>query len=129
MGWVDYQICCIGTGGSMNRPTRFYSSKQEKKVAKVLGGKTVSNSGAPAFVAGDVTLNDWLIECKTTTATSKASFSIKKEWLEKNKEEAFAVRKQHSALAFRFGADEEDYYIISEKEFKNYLELLGQIQS
>ena len=113
----------------MNRPTRFYSSKQEKKVAKVLGGKTVSNSGAPAFVAGDVTLNDWLIECKTTTATSKASFSIKKEWLEKNKEEAFAVRKQHSALAFRFGADEEDYYIISEKEFKNYLELLGQIQS
>lgn len=30
-------------------PTRFYSNKQEKKVAKVVGGKKVANSGATAF--------------------------------------------------------------------------------
>ena len=38
----------------MNKPTRFYSNKQEKKVAKTLGGKKVANSGATAFHKGDV---------------------------------------------------------------------------
>ena len=33
----------------MNRPTRFYSNKQEKHIAKELGGKKVANSGAAAF--------------------------------------------------------------------------------
>ena len=33
----------------MNKPTRFYSSKQEKKVAGAIGGKKVINSGATAF--------------------------------------------------------------------------------
>lgn len=33
----------------MKRPTRFYSNQQEKKVAKAVGGKQVSNSGATAF--------------------------------------------------------------------------------
>lgn len=28
------------------RPTRFYSNKQEKKVAKAVGGKQTANSGA-----------------------------------------------------------------------------------
>ena len=63
--------------------TRYFSSRQEKRVAKAVNGKTVSNSGAPLFVAGDVRTNDFLIECKTCT-TEKKSFSIHKEWLEKN---------------------------------------------
>lgn len=108
----------------MNRPTRFYSNKQEKQVAKDLSGKKVANSGATPFYKGDVVTDDWLIECKTTTCTSKASFSIKKEWLIKNREEAFAMRKHHSALAFRFGEDEEDYYVIDAKAFKEYMSLL-----
>ena len=31
------------------RPTRFYSTRQEKKVAKAVGGKRTANSGATAF--------------------------------------------------------------------------------
>ena len=103
----------------INRPTRFYSNKQEKKVAKALGGKQQSNSGATTFNKGDVVTDDWLIECKTATS-EKQSFSIKREWLEKNKEEAFAMNKSHHALAFDFGDGGDVYYIVDEKTFKNF---------
>lgn len=33
----------------MSKPTRFYSKRQETKVAKVVGGKRTANSGATAF--------------------------------------------------------------------------------
>ena len=111
------------------RPTRYYSKRQEKQVAREVNGKRTANSGATAFQKGDVIADDFLIECKTTTATQKASFSIKKEWLEKNEEEAFAMGRMHSALAFNFGENESNYYILSEKHFKEYLELLKEEQS
>lgn len=100
------------------KPTRFYSDRQEKAVAKALGGRQTSNSGATAFVKGDVLTDDWSIECKTST-TEKVSFSIKKAWLEKNKEEAFAMGKSNSALCFDFGDNGTRYYVIDEKTFKN----------
>ena len=31
------------------RPTRYYSSRQEKKIAKAVNGKKVANSGATKF--------------------------------------------------------------------------------
>lgn len=104
----------------MNRPTRYYSKQQEKKVAKTLHGKRQPNSGATPFRKGDVVTSDWLIECKTKTKDCN-SFTVKKDWLKKNEEEAFAMGKQHSALAFDFG-DGERYYIVSEREFKRLLE-------
>lgn len=103
------------------RPTRYYSRKQETQIAKEVSGRTTANSGATTFQKGDVVTADFLIEAKTKTEPCK-SFSIKKEWLEKNEEEAFAMGKTHSALAFNFGEGEPNYYIISEKEFKEYLE-------
>lgn len=103
----------------MVKPTRFYSNKQEKHVAKILGGKRVANSGATAFNKGDVILNDWLIECKTKTKESD-SFTIKREWIEKNKEEAFAMRKSNNALVIDFG-DGKQYYLIDEKTFLNFV--------
>lgn len=107
---------------SNKNSTRYFSSRQEKRVAKVVKGKTVSNSGAPPFVAGDVRTEDWLIECKTKTSPS-ASISIKREWIEKNEEEAFAMSKHHSAIAFNFGdlRNAKNYYIISETEFLRLL--------
>lgn len=99
----------------MTKPTRFYSNRQEKAVAKAVGGKQVSNSGATAFSKGDVRTADWLIECKTCT-TERKSFSIKKDWLDKNREEAFAMNKDYNALAFDFG-DGKNYYIVDEKTF------------
>lgn len=107
------------------KSTRYYSGRQERKVAKVLNGKLVANSGASDFVAGDVTTDTFLLECKTCIENKK-SFSIKKEWLEKNKEEAFEMGKSYSALAFRFSPDGEDYYIIDEKLFKRLLEYIKE---
>jgi len=97
--------------------TRYYSERQEKYVAKKLNGRTQPNSGATPFLAGDVTLDDWLLECKTSM-TDKQSFSIKKEWLDKLEEERFAMRKANMALVFNFGPQQENYYVITEKTFK-----------
>ena len=108
----------------MNRPTRFYSNKQEKQVAKAIGGKQTANSGATNFSKGDVTSDVILVECKTVTKEQK-SFTIKKEWIDKNKEEAFAMRKPYSAIAFSFG-DDVNHFIIDEKLFKILLEKLRE---
>ena len=104
--------------------TRYFSSKQEKAVAKAVGGKKTANSGATPFQKGDVSTDNWLIECKTKISPSE-SISIKREWLEKNEEEAFAMQKSHSALCFNFGdvRNAKNYYIISEQEFKRFLKL------
>jgi hypothetical protein len=101
------------------RPTRFYSKKQEKIVAKAVSGKPVANSGATTFNKGDVTTEKVLIECKTCTKP-QSSFSVKKEWIEKNREEAFAMGKSYSAVAIDFG-DGEQHYIISQKMFNEWL--------
>lgn len=102
----------------MNKPTRYYSKQQEKKVAKYVGGKRQANSGATAFQKGDVITDQFLVECKTKTKDSK-SFTIKEDWLLKNEEEAFAMGKQASALCFDFGPSaNRRYYIISERMFE-----------
>ena len=106
------------------KPTRYFSKIQENHVAKLIGGKTTPNSGATKFIKGDVLKNDtdnsWLIECKTCT-TSKNSFSIKKEWLTSTKKQAFEQGKLFYALAFNYGPDQENYYIIDEKKFKEII--------
>ena len=101
---------------SMN--TRYYSKRQETKVAKKLKGKRTANSGATAFQKGDVVTKQWLIECKTKVKDSK-SFTIKEDWLLKNEEEAFAMGKNNSALCFDFGPSaNKRYYVISERLFE-----------
>ena len=106
------------------RPTRFYSNRQEKHIAKVTNGKQTANSGATPFSKGDVRTDMFLIEAKTCVGEKK-SFSIRKEWLDKNEEERFAMHKDYSALAFNFG-DDENYYIISEKLFIKLIKLLKE---
>lgn len=104
--------------------TRKYSSKQEKRVAKDIGGRVTSNSGATRFYKGDINLDNMLIECKTKTSPSK-SVSIKKEWLDKLKEERFAMGKSYSAIAFDFG-DGEDYFIIDKKLMQLLVETIKE---
>ena len=105
------------------KSTRYYSDRQEKQVARGIGGRQVANSGATSFHKGDLKTKNFLIECKTAVQ-HKNSFAIKLEWLLKNKEEAFAMNKSHNALAFNFGPDEENYYIIDEKLFKILVEYI-----
>lgn len=105
--------------------TRYYSSKQENYVAKLINGKTVTNSGAAKFACGDVISDNFIIECKTKMAPSE-SFTIKKQWLEGLNQDKIALSKSHSALCFSFGEDEPNYFILTEKEFKKYLEVMNE---
>jgi hypothetical protein len=73
-----------------------------------------------------VVTEQFCIECKTAM-TEKQSMSIKRDWIDKIKEEAFAIGKPYWALAFNFGGldNPENYYVIDEKLFLrliNYLE-------
>lgn len=99
--------------------TRYYSSRQEQQVAKLINGQNNSSSGSGHFRKGDVIQKEssFLIECKTTLE-EKQSFSIKKEWIDKNKEEAFAMRLDNTCIAFNFGPDKENYFVINEKLMK-----------
>lgn len=106
-------------------PTRKFSSKQEKSIAKAIGGITTPNSGATAWAKGDVLTENWLVECKTKT-THADSISIKKEWFDKNDQEKAFMGKEHSAIVFNFGPDEENHYIIDEYLFQELLEYLSK---
>lgn len=79
------------------------------------------------FDKGDVRGEDILIECKTLTKPQK-SHNLKKEWLEKNQEEAFSRKKPLSALAFDFG-DGERFYILSEQDFKSMYEAWKEVNA
>lgn len=80
----------------------------------------------PYLVNGDVQTKDWLFEAKTCMKEQQ-QFTIKKEWLDKLKEESFAMRKEYSALVFNFGETiSSNYYILNEKTFKQILLLLQE---
>ena len=87
---------------SSKKPTRHYSSMQEKSVASAIGGRKTPNSGATPNVKGDVLTKDWIVECKTCEKSQK-SFTMKKEWFEKNKAEGMFMDKNYSAVVFNFG--------------------------
>lgn len=113
--------------GEAPKPTRYYSARQEEAVAKAVGGKRTPNSGATDFGGkSDVDIaNLFNIECKTKTSNSE-SISIKKEWIHKNKREALFDGNPYSAIAFNFGPDGENYYIIDEYLF---LELVDHLKT
>lgn len=106
------------------KSTRSVSVKQEKAIAKAIGGRRTPNSGATKFDKGDLTIGqEWLIEAKTCMQPKK-SFSIKKEWLEKLREEKFACGKEYSALCFDFGDGGNRYYIIDENTIQTLIEYI-----
>ena len=101
--------------------TRDYSDMQEKHIAKVTGGKVQSNSGGTKFGGGDVHTNKFLIEAKTPTK-EQTSFTIKKEWIIKMREQAYEQGKEESVLAFRFDPNiDTDLYVLNERQFLEYL--------
>src|SRR5574344_1125670 len=109
---------------SNKESTRWFSERQELSVARAIDGRRTINSGATRFNLGDVVTKSWMVECKTQMQ-EKQSFSIKKEWLEKAREEAFSTDKRHVAIASNFGGEDQstNYYIISEQDFKRLVEM------
>ena len=93
-------------------------------MASKFGGERTLNSGATPFSKGDVAIDKMLLECKTKVKPSE-SITIHKEWLEKNEKEALFMGKEYSALAFNFGPNEKNYYIIDEYLFESLMEKLN----
>lgn len=110
--------------------TRYYSDQHEKSVCRALGAVQTSNSGAGKWEKGDVVhaASSTLIECKTVM-TEKQSVSIKKEWIDKNREEAFSNRLDNSCLCINFGPGTDNYYVISEKLMKFLVQKLEEENS
>ena len=73
--------------------TKFYSIKQEKLVAKELGGYPIGGSGAAPGVPGDVRTYDWLVECKTHTSPDH-SIAFNLDVWKKIEDEAMAMHRK-----------------------------------
>ena len=99
--------------------TRYFSDKHEKSICKVLHAVQQPNSGAGNWRKGDVVQKaaSMLIEAKCSMS-EKQSFSVKKDWIIKNREEKFAQRLYNSCICFNFEPDGENFYIIDEKLMK-----------
>lgn len=104
-------------GIRMSKPTRYYSKRQERKVASSFGMKLQPNSGATSFAKGDLADQYCLVECKTLTRKQQ-SRTIEKEWLTKLQEEQLSMGRSLSALVMDFG-DGQNYVVLSELDFKN----------
>lgn len=108
------------------KPTRYFSKKQENQVAEAVNGTRTKNSGATMFGGKSDVYIDGLfnIECKTKTTASK-QITIHKEWLEKLVKESLFDGHPYSSLAFNFGPNEQNYYIINEELFTVLVEYLS----
>lgn len=104
-----------------DRPTRYYSKRQEDAIAKALGGSRQVNSGATPFAKGDVLVDDWVIEAKTKVIPSD-TMQVHKEWFTAVEKERQEMLKSYAAVAFSFG-DGVNYYVIDERTFKFLLSL------
>lgn len=77
----------------MMKPTKYYSSKQEKTIADYLEWSVVTASGARPFNPGDIKSSDYLCECKTHTS-KQTRITIKKSVWKKISSEADSIFKK-----------------------------------
>lgn len=96
----------------MSNSTRAKSSQQEKRIAKAMGGRQVIGSGSTPFLKGDVVAGKLFIEAKTKMVSS-SQITVKKEWIDKAKEQSLSMRKEDFAIAVSFG-DDKEYYLIED---------------
>lgn len=97
------------------------SKKQEKKIAKAINGKEVPASGALPFWKNDVYSRFWQVEGKYT---DRASFSIKRQYLEQLVIEAHKNWRL-PALVVEF-SPKEIYVVITWNEWLHYNSLLEE---
>lgn len=112
---------------------------QEKRIAKKLGGKTQPASGALpiASLKSDVKVTnseDWkvLISAKTSMVKNhqvgKRSFTLKKEWLEEVKHQAFEGGYDFGVVSISFD-NRQDFYILEDVDFENMLKALHEYEA
>ena len=102
------------------------SNLQETAVSRAVDGRKTWGSGSGHYDKADVVTHRFSIECKTAMSEKK-SFTIKKEWIDKLIEQSFSNNRDHWALAFNFGGEENarnNYYIINQSDFIALKELI-----
>lgn len=97
------------------------SNKQERELAKRVGGKTQAGSGNQWHSRGDVEDKDFLIECKYT---KHKSFRVSVDLWEEITEKAFAMGGKTPAIEILLGEGQENLKLIVLSE-DDYLELRG----
>lgn len=97
------------------------SKRQEKRVAKKLGGRRQKGSGAMAGHKGDVKTVELLTECKHT---EKESIRITREWLEKVSKEADFYGKV-PALSIEF-SDKRAFDSLPERMTRDWIMVPAQ---
>ena len=119
--------------------TKKFSNMQEKRIAKKLGGKTQPASGALpiASLKSDVKVTNsenWkvLISAKTSMVKNhqvgKRSFTLKKEWLEEVKHQAFEGGYDFGVVSISFD-NRQDFYILEDVDFENMLKALHEYEA
>jgi hypothetical protein len=107
----------------LQREKKRKSQKQEKRVAREARGLVSSGSGNGLFVKADITSKEFKIEAKRTDNAD--SISLKKSWLNKVARQAFSEHKV-PVLAIEFGDSPEQFFVLRESEFKDYVAYLRQ---
>jgi hypothetical protein len=91
-------------------PTKKASLKQEKRVAKEVGGRATIASGALYSQKGDVRTDRFLIECKTT---EKDFFTFTRKVWDKIRREAIKDGMRYPVLSVEFAAQLKQSAIFS----------------
>lgn len=98
------------------------SRHSEKSLALKIQGKVQPASGAlpVAKFKGDVVNEFFMVDDKTTQAES---FSVSQPLMRKTREDAFRLRRR-GAICVHFESTGMRYFVISEREFLEYFQLL-----
>lgn len=112
-------------------PQQKASKTQEKRLAKQVSqslqedAKVQVGSGNQWYAKSDVVSQTLRIEAKTKVKESK-TFSIKKEWLDKIKDETRG-RDQIPVLAISFD-NKQDYYVLDSEDVLNMIAELAELR-
>lgn len=115
-------------GKGKGNPFKTTARRQERNVAKQIGGKRVPLSGG-GEIKGDVITRDVLVECKTghtLDASGEKQIVFKKDWLLKMKKEAESEGRSIAFLEFRFKGDKSAWVVASAAD---YIALVNEVQA
>jgi len=79
--------------------TKTFANKEEKKIAKKIGGKQTINSGAIPFMPGDIYLGNYLIDVKS--AKTSKQIIVSEDMLRKLEDDA-GVEGKNPVLFLNF---------------------------
>jgi hypothetical protein len=102
-------------GDNTPKQRRKRATKQEERLAKLVGGKAQAGSGAVWSAKGDVKQEDYLFENKYT---EKESFRLSVElWQEIEKKAMIAESGRKPAMHIEIGKSKTRLVVMSEEDF------------